>query len=568
MVRQKMNLVSKNILTALVVGMLAACGGGGGGDSPPDEKKSNNQEEDKKKRPLTTANILGKVTYDYVPVMVDASAKAKLDFSKIEKRPARSVVVEIVDANSKETLVNTSTDEAGDYAAEVPLGSNVFVRLRPILLTGAPFPSNVIGILDNTQDDAEVVGIRPPFIASVERITENIHAPSGWSGAGYTGARLAAPFAILDTVHTNILKIRSVDSSAVFPTLPIFWSPQNIGVPGDRKLGQVGGTHFVGYTDKEGKRHREIYLLGKASNDTDEFDHHVISHEFGHYLQDAFSRDDSIGGQHSMNERIGVDMRLAFSEGWGNAWAAIALNDKTVANTLVPNEFLGYSIDVSAGGRVNPGWFNELSVTKLFWDMNARPEIGFKPIWNSIRSGMTKSSALTSIHSFAFDLAQANPSLAVPLAAVLSDQKVALPTDPYGTGETNFGAPEISTVNPIYMRYAGLGSKLPEVCVSNKADPSKAQNRIGEIRYVRITLPAGARTISVTKNAATPTTTNPDFIFYGPNGEGLSANSNVPNSEIARGELKVAGEFVLAITDETFGSDATPRVACFDVVVN
>ena len=64
-------------------------------------------------------------------------------------------------------------------------------------------------------------------------------------------------------------------------------------------------------------------MLGKENVDTDEYDASVIAHEWGHYYQSAFSRDDSPGGAHSGGDRL--DRRVAFSEGWGNAWSGIAL---------------------------------------------------------------------------------------------------------------------------------------------------------------------------------------------------------------------------------------------------
>ena len=137
----------------------------------------------------------------------------------------------------------------------------------------------------------------------------------------------------------------------------------------------------------------------------------MIAHEYGHYLQDAFSRDDSPGGKHGgFNDRL--DMRVAFSEGWGNGWAAIALGNKVYADTAVAGAFQGFSMDVSQGETTNPGWFKEASIQRVFWDMNANPAIGFNRVWDTLRTGLNSTPALTSIHSFAHALAVNNPSAA------------------------------------------------------------------------------------------------------------------------------------------------------------
>ncbi|MEZ5459313.1 MAG: hypothetical protein R3E65_08385 [Steroidobacteraceae bacterium] len=52
--------------------------------------------------------------------------------------------------------------------------------------------------------------------------------------------------------------------------------------------GEIGTTFFTPGTPDR------IFVLGRADIDTDEFDQHVIAHEWGHYYQDNFSRDDSL----------------------------------------------------------------------------------------------------------------------------------------------------------------------------------------------------------------------------------------------------------------------------------
>ncbi|KAI1692194.1 hypothetical protein DdX_21391 [Ditylenchus destructor] len=89
-------------------------------------------------------------------------------------------------------------------------------------------------------------------------------------------------------------KVLTAAPATAFPSLKVFWSVNNTNASGSIALGQIGTTFFVGRSSGA-----EIYVLGKEDVDTDEFDAPVIAHEWGHYYQASFSRDDSTGGAHS-----------------------------------------------------------------------------------------------------------------------------------------------------------------------------------------------------------------------------------------------------------------------------
>lgn len=64
-----------------------------------------------------------------------------------------------------------------------------------------------------------------------------------------------------------------------------------------------------------------LFILGGVGgdvmdSDTDHFDNSVIIHEYGHFLEDVYTRSDSRGGSHGIAGF--VDPRLAWSEGWAN----------------------------------------------------------------------------------------------------------------------------------------------------------------------------------------------------------------------------------------------------------
>jgi hypothetical protein len=441
----------------------------------------------------------------------------------------------------------------------------VFVRANAVLWTDAVSSPNVVEVRDNTQGNAQWAVDGVVFSTAGALVTQNLNAGSGWNGSAYTGFRGAGPFAILDTIYTGVQKVRAAQSNASFPKLTVYWSPNNTSAAGGNvALGQIG-TSFFQVSTSGGVVQRSLYILGKADNDTDEFDAHVIAHEFGHYLQFAFSRDDSVGGRHGSNDLL--DMRVAFSEGWGNAWAAIALNNKLYADTLIAGASGGFMIDVSVGATTNPGWFRTPSIQRIFWDMSASPSIGFTNVWTTMRTGLTTSPALTSIHSFAFALAQNNPPIVPSLSAILSTQRIALPTDAYGTGETNFGNPVIASTSPLYLSYPGLGGTLFNVCLSDAADPFFEGNKAGQYRFIRMTLPAGNRTFTVTRSNVTTNATDPDFYLHDNLGLLAFAETATANSESGSITLQ-GGNYVLAITDYNFRTNPAFSSPCFNVVVN
>src|SRR5690606_27529101 len=115
------------------------------------------------------------------------------------------------------------------------------------------------------------------------------------------------------------------------PPLELRWSPKNKTAYGDASLGEIGTTYYGGDA---------IYILGDENNDTDEYDRHVILHEWGHYVEMAFSRSDSIGGDHGYSDKL--DMRVALSEGFANAFSAMMLDDPSYRDTSGAQQAAGF----------------------------------------------------------------------------------------------------------------------------------------------------------------------------------------------------------------------------------
>jgi hypothetical protein len=101
---------------------------------------------------------------------------------------------------------------------------------------------------------------------------------------------------------------------------------------------------------------RKLYILGGIAGqtnthtvDTDHFDDSVIIHEYAHFLEDVYAKQDSPGGSHTGNGII--DARLSWSEGWANFFQAAVLtnwNEATGTYQANANTTRGkYYIDTS-----------------------------------------------------------------------------------------------------------------------------------------------------------------------------------------------------------------------------
>jgi hypothetical protein len=547
---------------ALCALLAAACGGGGGGGgSSTGGAPSPAPAPTPAPAPgIGAGTVSGKITFDYVPVAISGSA-SRLDYANTVRRPARSVVVEAVDSSTQAILISANTNASGDYSFAVPAGRSVYVRAKAKMVVSGSNTAD-FSVIDNTNQGAQWAIVGASFATGTNAVTQNLNAPSGWNGTAYVDAqRAAGPFAILDTVYQATQKIASVDSGVSFPQLFINWSPNNVAASGDIAQGQIRTSFFL-TSNNNGVITRNLYILGRANSDTDEYDAHVVAHEFGHYLQDAFSRDDTIGGAHGgTNDRL--DMRVSFSEGWGNGWSAIALNNPIYADTSGANQASGGSFDVRTGEPSNAGWFKESSVERIFWDLSNSASVGFGRVWATMRVGLKLTPALSSIHAFAHALASGGSN---GIAAILATQSIALPSNTYGDNETNFGNPMIANLSPIYLSYGAIGSTLTNVCVSNAADPGRAYNKAGEFRYIRMNLPAGSRRFTVARAALVLTATDPDMVLYNSSGIVFEAEGTTANSETITRTLP-AGDYVLVVSDFNL-SNSGAGSPCFTVRVD
>jgi hypothetical protein len=342
------------IMPAAVAMLLAACGGGGSDGSDGS---------------LAAVTISGTVQYEFVPPNANCQG---LDFASTLVKPIRGATVQLVDASNTELARTVSGDDGSYSFANVAANTDVRLRVRAELKrTGSPgwdveVRDNVVDPNDSNPPalaDRPLYAMVSNFNTGTSDGTRNLTARTGWDGSSYSSARSAAPFAVLDTIYAAMQLVLSVEPTASFAPLDAFWNVNNTSAATDLDIDS--GELTTSFYDRDLD---SLFLLGDAEVDTEEFDDHVIAHEWGHYFEDNFSRSDSVGGQHGIGDRL--DSRLASGEGWASALAGIILDDPVYCDTGRPGTADGLlALGLEDGFYDAAGWYDEVSVVRFIYDL-------------------------------------------------------------------------------------------------------------------------------------------------------------------------------------------------------
>jgi hypothetical protein len=530
--------------------VLAACGGGGGSGG------GGGGEGD--------IAVSGTVTYESVP----NSATGSLDYAARSFKPVRGATIELINTSGGAVLSTATTSATGTYsfAAISAPGSPVAVRVRAELKADAP--ATDISVRDNTcggvaagctAATAVLYVVQSANVdLSAATQTIDVQAGSGWGGSSYTAPRAAAPFAVLDAIYSGVRKVRSAAPGQALAPLRVMWSTGNVPAGGDDETqltqGQIGTSFFL--DDPTGRR---IYLLGAADADTDEYDSHVVVHEWGHYLQSAVSRDDSVGGEHGGDDKL--DMRVAFSEGFGNALSGMVLGSPRYADSRDTAQGSGFIVDVSqnplAGDR---GWFSESSVQHLLWQWHENASIGFAPLYEVLTGPLRTRAPIVAIHNFATRLKAATPTQASAITTTLAAQSITV-QDEWGTGESNTGG--IAGSVPVNT---AIAAGVSRVCASNAAGtPNKLRNYV-HLRFT--TAAAGNVTVRVVPDGYSGG--DPDFVLIGADGVTRLGQGTTPDLETSTLSLP-AGTHALIVNEFKLPDRVLPAPAverCLNVTIN
>ncbi|MDI1479721.1 hypothetical protein [Polyangium sp. y55x31] len=390
---------------------------GGTGDPPPEDPR-----------------LSGTLLYETVAYDVAADG---LDYSKVDRKPIRGARVALLDAANDSVLAETTSDAMGRYGFDWEGTAAVKVWVYAETME----PS--ILVVDNTASDATYV-LESAEVVADEPTSLDVVATTGWTGVSYGKPRLAAPFSVLDAAYTAARRfLDETTPPPVFPKLEINWSVENRPEDGLVAFGQIGTSHWDG---------DQIYVLGKENVDTDEFDTHVLVHEWGHSFEEHITRSDSWGGSHGFGDVL--DPRLAFSEGFCNALSAMILDpDSVYTDSMGPGQKDGFSEDIEKNDTsesAKPGWYSETTVQNVVFDAydgNAEAfdgvELKLQGVYSVLIGDLKSTPAMTTLFPFVAGLKSAHPEAATAIDALVahhgagSSFGVDPVADAWGTGETH-----------------------------------------------------------------------------------------------------------------------------------
>jgi len=382
-----------SLLCVLIVVAALGCSGGGGGgasDVPNTDPTSTVPTN-------ATFTISGTVQYE------DKIYDDENGFVATALKAIRYADVELVDTATSIVLSAAQTNRNGFYSLGINTAGTVTTVYVRIISSATPTASQQIAVKNLS---GNLYSYRSADISlAASSLTSNMTVSTSNTAGG--------AFNILD-VMTNGFEFVD-DLAGVTPlTLTNYWP--NI---------DPGGTFYCKELCPQGTG---IYVLYyPLGNDSDEYDDDVLYHEFGHFIAAQYSKDDSPGGAHSFSSND-LDMRLSWSEGWGDFFPGAVKYWLNATNPALlsssPTTSLSAYVDLGLGGQVlialnisTPEWTskgnpsnyctanpistscnfstNEIAVAKTLWDLMAGdPGAGFtgygmQPIWDVVHTQLT-----------------------------------------------------------------------------------------------------------------------------------------------------------------------------------
>ena len=284
--------------------------------------------------------------------------------------------VELVSASTSSILYTAATDSNGlfSFGTISAPASPVYIRVLSVATLGSSYV-----MVKNVAGTGIYGALSSDFTATGSASLNLLISSTGVGGA----------FNMLD-VFTNGFEFVDYYAGSYPPSLAGHW-----------QAGNTSGTYYCpigGGCGNEG-----IYIYS-TSLDTDEYDDDVLYHEFGHFTAAHFSKDDSQGGAHMLTSND-LDMRLAWSEGWGDSmpgnikmWlSGTSPGLLSSANGLPLTEYVdttssgaGIAIDMGDPNgsypSINPVYFSyatsEIAIAKILLYLNKT--FGMQDVWSVI----------------------------------------------------------------------------------------------------------------------------------------------------------------------------------------
>ncbi len=306
-------------------------------------------------------------------------------------KAVRYATVEIVDSTGP-AITSSITGTDGSFVISLPTPTNpsLYARVLSEAVLSGVLPQVEVKDLSNSP-----YAVGSPDFAPAGDVTVDISIPSTTVGGAFN---------ILDVYTSGVQFVYSLAGAYPSVSLSAFW-----------QKGNTRGTYYcqAGYIDQSNCPDGEgIYVLN-STTDTDEYDDDVLYHEFGHFTAAHFSDDNSQGGAHALTDND-LDMRLSWSEGWGDSFpGAVKLwlfadpsrqNLLSSALGLPLTEYVdtnsrgaGLAIDMGSPDGTYGSLYDyacgEVAVAKILLD--ASKKFGMQTVWDVISDFKTNPTVST-----------------------------------------------------------------------------------------------------------------------------------------------------------------------------
>lgn len=381
-------IASRSLALALIAGLMSGCGGGGGGDgggsTPP---ASVSLPEDSYcgtalsiSGPSVT--ISGSAEFQFRPTVLSGGKRVLSSAPSV--KPIRRAEVHITDANG--TILQcgeTQNDGSFSLTAPLPTGASTY----SVKVNSRGNNDFVKASILNDVDENRYYSVTNSVNVNPNSSSLNV----GLLSASYTGTLEGGAFNIFDQIllvneylrnNTTHANCSSCSAFTVAPKALIYWKKGF--TPGAFLGDETAAISFFDSSEIVGSP--ALFILGGVggdvdNTDTDHFDNSVIIHEYGHFLENQFSRSDSPGGPH--NGQFVIDPRLAFSEGFANFFASAVQADSFYIDTMGnqdgnPDNNITINLEssnnpsmdkIKTTSPLGEGEYREVSVSRLLWDL-------------------------------------------------------------------------------------------------------------------------------------------------------------------------------------------------------
>jgi len=317
-------------------------------------------------------------------------------------KPIRFVMADLLIEGSTLPVASGLTDSLGAFVFSVTPQASAIYRVRILSTTAPAWGGSILRVRTSSSQGGAYFSATTPN-------QNNVAGDVDW-GDQVVEPGAAEGFNLLDCIIEGSRQVELLSGSFPSPNLNVFWNPTS-----------TNGTYFT-------LNNSSIFLLGDEG-----YDDCVVLHEFGHFVAAHYSKDDSQGGEHFLDDDK-QDPRLAWSEGFASyfqasvrkrlgdpypSWYVDTWGTPGAGQLLFSYDIEGASLTGQGSPVVFQGIYvrgsgSEVVVQALLWDVEDGPqtpgdpdpaidddalELGTHPWWTVI-TGPLHAAAAVSLEDF------------------------------------------------------------------------------------------------------------------------------------------------------------------------